>query len=252
MNDPHVVALHYRVQVSEGYSFANPPPLDVRRLEFDGTLHNDAFVARMSEHYPMEREAKIPVDAFLRAWEITTGLSRQHTVMRFVFDHAEIIDRMPSKPGEVRVYASTMLEDASLFATASAHLEMGLYPPAPVDFVADLTVETLWGRYERYRADKDSLYSMAYYCLTVLERRGGRRNAANRFQIDFKVIDHLARLSSEKGDAMEARKATAVPATSSEKAWLNAAILAIIRQVGTVSAGKKPAQLHKSDLPQLE
>src|SRR5438874_972943 len=98
MTDPHVQTLHYRVETNENFKYENPAPVCVTTPEFEAILEADQLVARMLQHYPTEGDARLPTDAYLRAWEIIAGIARGRPELRFVFERSEIIDRAPQPP----------------------------------------------------------------------------------------------------------------------------------------------------------
>lgn len=257
MDDPHVVALHYRTEVIEGFSYTNPPAVAVYTAEFDGTLDAGHFVANMLQHYQTGEDAKLIVDVYLRAWEISAGLCNGRTVLRFKFDHVDIIDRTPPKPGEMRAYVNGV-SAITCVGTMTAHMAYLAYPAPPINFAADPLVETLWQRYEGHIAGKEPMFAMAYFCLTAIESSTGsggaqRKRASMKFNIDSDVLNKIGELASSRGDARDARKATdaSTPATSNEITWLLTATRTLITQAAALAAGKAPARLGMSDLPPL-
>jgi hypothetical protein len=99
---------------------------------------------------------------------------------------------------------------------------------------------------------------MAYFCLTVVEERaGGRDKAAGRYAIEPNVLKTLGRLTSTVGDDKEARKAKGRterrPHTGAEKAWIEAAVRALIRRAGEWASDPRASlpQIIMSDLPRL-
>ena len=124
--------------------------------------------------------------------------------------------------------------------------------------MVSLDVETMWHRYEGYLAGREPLAAMAYFCLTVLQgSAGGRDEAAEQFGISGRVLDTLGRLTTEIGDDETARKRTHGsewrPHTRAERAWIEAAVKALIRRAGEwASDPEAPGpQLTMNDLPKL-
>ena len=92
-------------------------------------------------------------------------------------------------------------------------------------------------RYKAFREGKESLLSMAYMCLTVLETSaGGRSRAASKYSISKAVLNKLGTICSEKGDKNQDRKAPKKGAfaalTVSESEWVIQVVKALIRRVG--------------------
>jgi hypothetical protein len=97
---------------------------------------------------------------------------------------------------------------------------------------------------------------MADAVLTLLESvAGGRREAASTFQVDSRVLDTIARLSSTKGDAVTARKfkqgLQVDPLSGGESSWLEAAVRQLVRRVGEHAAGVRLSRIKMHDLPPL-
>ena len=194
MNDPHVVALHYRADAGEGVEYRAGESVTVSAPDFTGTLEAGRFVAKMSTHYPTQDEARIPVDAYVRAWEISIGVLRGRKELSFTFERAEIIDRAPP-PGSLRMSGHATVTVTGYAPTLTVTRN---YPPPPEHFTATPLVESLWLRYERYTQNQEPLLGMAYYCLTRLERdAGSRRAVARKFGIAHSVLDTIA--STELG-----------------------------------------------------
>lgn len=255
MKDPHVVALHYRLESIEGVSYDAPPAVRVQLPAFEGALANGLFEAQMLQHYPSETAARVPVDEYLRAWEIATGVQFGRGEISFRFVRSDVVDRAPPEPGVIRAFARAALPALTATGQVSTHVTRREYPPPPVQFAVDPIVETLWRRYEGHIAGREPIFSMAYYCLTELERAAGsRRDAASKFTIDLKVLGTLGELSTARGDAMEARKAvgqSSRPASGAETAWLQATVRALVQQAARVASGVAPLRLTMSDLPRL-
>jgi hypothetical protein len=255
MDDPHVVALYYRVKPEEGISYENPAPVSVSEPAFDGELAGERFVARMRQHFPTEEEAKVQVDSYLRGWEVSAGLRRGRAEVRFVFDHADVIERAPAPPGEVRMFCQGGTAVLTSSGSLGVHITSHTYPQPPGAFKVSPLVETLWRRYERYVSGREPLFGMAYFCLTAIEKaRGDRRAAATQFSISRKVLSKMGELSSSRGDELEARKMTSgapQQATGAETAWIETTIRKMIEHVGASEAGAPIKTLTLVDLPTI-
>ena len=254
MKDPHVVSLKYRLIEGKGISFRNASPVQVSQPSFDGQLATGEFVAKMKQHFATADDARILVDAYLRAWEIDAGAQRGFDAMKFDFQNAHVIDRQPPDPdkGVVMVAESGTLR----LSGSEAHILItDHYPCPPTNFVATPLVDILWRRFVGYMEKREPLFAMAYFCLTALESdAGGRQAAATKYGIDERVLRKIGELSSTRGNLNEARKATSTPiaASGSEQAWLEAAIRAIVRRVGQRSAlGVPGSMLTLADLPSI-
>ena len=127
-----------------------------------------------------------------------------------------------------------------MLASSDVHLKVtrSQYPPPPVAFHVTPEVEVLWDRFNRYIEQKEPLLSMAYFCLTLLER-GDRKAAAQAYNIDYSLLRKLGELTSTRGDNATARKATVTKQLSGdEKSWIEQAIKSIIRHIAEGRATK--------------
>ena len=137
--------------------------------------------------------------------------------------------------------------------TLSFHITRRQYPDPPLAFRLNPDAESMWLRYQGYLDGREPLQGMAYFCLTVLEATtGGRKHAAERYRIDLQVLNKIGKLTSEHGDPMSRRKATALrPLTGSEREWLEAAVKMMIWQLGDTRDASALPVLKMSDLPRL-
>ncbi len=258
MRDPHVVSLRYRLVPSEGVTFKNPPPLEHEAEAFRLRLADDILMVEMKEHRASAEEAQRLVKPFLRAWEIDLALRQDRNEVTFVFDGAEVVDRNPDPLSTTQtIHADATFAARASFA-ASAHVTKPQYPGPPSGFAVSPDVETMWARYEGYRAGREPLASMAFMCLRVLEASaGGRDEAASRYDIDRKVMSKLGFLTSEVGDARTARKMPGPSGfrahTNVEIAWIEAVIKALIRRAGETAFDPKTVRrkIIMSDFPTL-
>jgi hypothetical protein len=245
MNDPHVAVMKYRLVVADSFEFRDPPDVEVDVPQFGGRLSKGLLTLEPRQHFAAESEVKPIADAFVLAWEIDDGLRYDRPRFHFGFERSEIIDRHPT-PGALvgHIHAfSTFTGTLTSIALA--------YPIFPHDFVITPEVKKLWDRFSKYLAGGESLPNMAYCCLTLLEgKKGGRKAAATKYQIQYAVLDKLGELSSERGDNLTARKITprTSPFSEKERNWTESAIKTIIRHLATRSAGTR---LTMADLPPL-
>jgi hypothetical protein len=245
MNDPHVVALHYAVTFPGGFGPTSPPPLEHQTPDFDMRLADRQLVLTFKQHYPSEAAARLRADECLRSWEIDFALSSGPRRMRFEFVKSEIVDRQPpivsrytpseSGPGKI-AYTSAVMS-ATVHAYVGAIAIPNLYPAIPTDFVASPDVETLWHRYDLYTQGRESFLSMAYFCLSLLQRlAGGRAKAAILYAVDGNVLDTLGTLTSSYGDEATARKlddeSTLKKLTGTQPQWIDEVVRRLIRRAG--------------------
>jgi len=264
MRDPHVSALVYRLETDETVAFDDPPPLEHETDAFRVRLADGVLRVEMKEHHPSEQCARERVEPYVRAWELSEALNSGWRTIRFVFERAEIVDREPPSPGKPRGITIEVETGRYQIVGYPARLIHGRrrYPEPTAGFAVSPDVETMWNRYEGYRAGREPLTSMAYMCLTVLEAipdsRNTRIDVAKRYGIHPEVLSTLGRLTTVVGDERSARKAHPTvhfrPHTAAEIAWTEAVVRALIRRVGEWAAdrdGERP-KLTMSDFPPLE
>lgn len=239
----------------EGVSFAeDAAPVERKASGFSVRLAGHKLTATMHDHFATEEDARSVVDAYLRAWEAHAALAASRVEFEFRFERSEIIDREPPQAGTVHFSAGAgtiTLSGGSL----GGHTTRGSYPDPPDGFALDPDTETLFTRWRGYAEGREPLGSMAYACLTILERVGGRSSASSRFGVSQQVLKKLAHLSSETGDLVTARKITRRlrPRTDAEQAWLEAAVKALVLRAGNVAVapGASSPQVTMADLPPL-
>ena len=126
------------------------------------------------------------------------------------YGDARIEDRKPSPPGVVEIRGAQL--GGELDCTLTARLTIGAlsYPSPSSGLKITPDVQTLYDRYMGYRQGKEPLASLAYFCLTILERStektNSRKVAAETYGVKLEVLKKIGHLSSEKG-GQQARKA---------------------------------------------
>jgi hypothetical protein len=260
MNDPHVVSLTYQMKVGSSIRFNNPPALEREHDAFQLRLDAGTLVATMKAHFATSDEARLVVDPALRAWEIDTSLTYGPSIMSFSFDKAEVIDRSPPPGTRHRVILGS--GGACAGGKATVMIVHPKYPEPPSRFCASEAVRWMWHRYQQFKAGKEPLPSMAYFCLSLLEGTTGQGQGARAavcalYHIDRTVRDKLGDLISEKGSPAEARKldhaATHQPLTHAERSWVEAVVKALIRRKAEYDADPAAAltPITLSDFPAI-
>jgi len=134
---------------------------------------------------------------------------------------------------------------------------IGTYPAPPSHFTVGQDVDPLVKRYRAYVAGKEPRPAWAGFTLSYVERMlaSGRRDAARKFNIAFKVLDALGFLAAV-GDLTVARKVDSSspnrPHTVEEWAFLDAAGKALIRRVGEVARTGDASVLPQITLTDLD
>ena len=235
MNDPHVVALLYRVNHDNSISYSRAEPLIHEDLNFLLVVEDNIARFDMKEHYAAEEGARDAIENFIRNWESHACLERGSDCFRLEFEKAEIEDRNPTHGVKgIRIDAKFGALKSSVSLTIAAPRYPA--PPSGVNF-NDPDVQTMYQRYMGYREGNEPLASMAYFCLTFLETLSGQNNnrrkaSAQKYQIGKAVLNKIAMLSSNKG-GQGARKAIGADRdfTNQERIFLEQAIERIIRRV---------------------
>jgi hypothetical protein len=237
MNDPHIVALNYKIEAGENTDFDSAAPIDIAVEEFSVALDKSSAKFLMKVHYAMEDEAKAAVEPFINSWHVLSDLQLCPGVFRLCYVNAEIIDRA-STPGIVELHARPAFYGLNVKATLSqSHSK---FPEPPLRFRASELVNFLHHQYIGYRQGKMSLAAVGYFCADALEEHNAR------YGISSKLLKRMSRLCTEKG-GKNARKILGArqDLSSGEKIWLEQAIKTIIRRVGEKDANPS------SDFPQI-
>ena len=257
MNDPHVVALNYRIDHGNSIDYSNAVPMNHDEPGFWLTVDDNRARFRFKEHYATVEKAREALAEYIRVWEFHAQLENGPNSFKLEFDNSEVIDREPT-PGEVNLN----VQFRGGKATGSAELTVCAfdYPQPPSAIALNPDVETMYGRYMGYREGREPLASMASFCLTVLEAATGadkkKRSAATEtFKIDKCVLSRIGDLSANKG-GVEARKADglATDFSSQERDFLERAVKAIIRRVAEKQFAPEEELpiISTSDLPSIE
>lgn len=248
--DPPVLfRLEYRLEVE--VSFDNPPPRNWNPGPFALTLTNGKATVEMCARFADEAKARNVVEPFLRGWEIEEAL-RTNGSFRFVFENATVSSRETTS---YKHTASVRLSQIGVEWLVEGPPKRSAYPSPPT-ILADADVDMLWARFRQYKRGGEPLASAAFFCLTLLELRGGdRKRAAAHYGISFEVLRKLGELTGNIGDAKGARKAKVKhwrPYTNREIAWTEACVKAIIRRAGELAAGAQNLPtITIADLPKL-
>jgi hypothetical protein len=254
--DLHVVSLRYSLRPSDRVTYISCPSVTCDRDEALCRLIDGKLTCEMKTHFSTVEAARAVVEPILRAWEVDADLQFTRGELRFKFDGADIIDRSP--PGVIRGCAYVVSPGAMVSAagTISFHVDRTRYPELPDTFRLNPEAESILLRYNDYLDGHQSLPTMAYFCLTVLEAkiagRDRRMRAATEHRIEKAVVDKMGELSSERGDLLNARKAPAVqPLTGQEREWLEAAVKMLIWRLGDTRNPSDLPLITMSDLPSL-
>ena len=244
MNDPHVVALKYRIEHGPGIDWSRADPLDVQDSRFDIRVENGRVRFDLKEHYATEEEARFSVEAdYIPNWEFDVGLKRGPDAFRLRFARSDIVDRDPPPgPPTLSVRASAGVPTVRVDLAPPMPPEFPEPPRAAIKRSPD--VDSMFQHYLRHLGGGEPLPAMAYFCLTKLEQMaGGRANAAVTFAICKRVLGRIGELSSNKGGS-SARKAigSTTPYTTEEERFLKSAVKMLIHRAAEVEHGPDPSR----------
>jgi len=252
-------ALSYRVVWGHDVGYERAPRVQVKTNHFDLDLFGRELRATLKGECSTIEQARTQVEDYLRGWEIVIGISEHPDAVRFVYERAEVEEEEIDPETGHRVLHAKVQIETSTNLSAAPHVSRGNYPQPADPFRMDSVVEALYARYNCYQVGGVLLTSMAYFCLTVLERSAGgkRKAAATKYGIANKVLNSLGHLCSERGTAREARKApnglAFTPLNQREGEWVLAAVRLIIWRAGEVATCPDIlfTELTMQDLPDL-
>ena len=238
MNDPHVVALIYRITHSDRVNFDEAEPLEFETSQFIVRVEKGTARFTLKADYSNVTEARAAIEPFVDMWEMWDALNPELSGFRLVYSTSEIIDRN-RPPGN---YGRLLLPAIRMSAVGVQNFGYRLYPEPPTEQAAmNAEVQVMAYRHWLYRHGRDSLAAMAYFCLTVLEisterERDRRKHAAQRYNINPSVLGTIAKLTSSKG-GRDARKGRGIARdfTPSERRWIELTIKKLIRRAAEVA-----------------
>lgn len=258
--DLHVVRLRYALQPSDRITYVSPAPVGFETADAFFRLAEGNLACDMKTHFPTQDAARAVVEPVLRAWEVDADLRWIQGALRFKFDRAEIIDRSPVPPGDIRVFGTAPAPALlAMGGTVSVHETRCHYPAPPCTFRLNPDAESILRRYQDYLGGREPLPSMAYFCLTVFEatasdKNNRRKRAAKAYGIEKLVLDTIGELASRPGDRSSARKAApgpVQPITGLEGVWLEAAVRTLIWRLGDTRTAMTLPLITMRDLPKL-
>ena len=245
MNDPHVVALEYRIEHGPDIDWSRATPLHKEEEGFDVRAENGRVRFEFNEHHASEEAARFTVEAgYIPNWEFTVGLQHGPNALRLRFDRSKIIDRNPP-PGPPTLSAHFRSGIPKISATLAPSAPSTFPEPGRTAIRRSPDVDSMYEHYLRHLAGGEPLPAMAYFCLTKLEQMaGGRDAAAARFGVSKQVLRRIGELSTNKGGA-SARKAVgqAAPYTPEEERFLRSAIKTLIQRAAEVECGPDPNRI---------
>ena len=163
MNDPHVVALHYRTEhVPDVVDWSRAAPMDKEEHRFRMRAANGRVRFELKEHCASEEAARFAVETdHIRNWEFVVGLERGPNAFTLRFDHSEIVDRKPP-PGPPRLIAHARLGGLTARTNLAPPTPPAFPEPPPASIRRSPDVDSMYRRYLGHLDGKEPLSRMAY------------------------------------------------------------------------------------------
>jgi hypothetical protein len=261
---PRIKSLTYKVIPDKSVDYDNAPKIIEETEDFTVKMDHKKAIFELKGNFTSVQDARAIVDDFLERWQVIIGIENDPDDLKFKYVTAELEQIQENGTNRHLLGAHS----SSSFVV-SDHLELHVsrnkLPNRPHKFILSPDVMTMYERYKLFRKGRESLTSMAYMCLTILEAsaRGStnyiknnnlRGKASSRYNIDYDVLDNLAMLVSTKGDQIEARKVPKSgifnPLKNEEREWIIRAIKVLIRRTGEwAHDSEAPSkQITKSDI----
>lgn len=222
-------------------------------------LEQDALTVWPEQDFDDAEAAVEQLAPFLRSWEIRAGLEFGPDSLRFTYEAAELEQvRTPAGAGGKGTVSVELRSGLVVGDAVDAHPTRHHYPPPPTqgEFAMSEYLALAYHRWRNYVRKQEPLPSMAYFICTIFEQlAGSRRDAAKTFEIDYKVLDTMARLSSNSGGASSLRKFAAgrppVEMPDIERAWLEEVVKRLIRRLGEYAAVAPLVRITMADFHDL-
>ena len=173
MNDPRVVALHYRIEHESSVDYSKAEPVDHEEEGFRIRIEEGRACFVMKDDHPTVDSALEVVNSYISNWELDDALASKPGEFNLRFVRPEIVDRKPT-PGEHRVSAGPVFWK---FSTSVPTVTKGRpypKPPVGVSLKHNDDVLVMLGRYEDLCNGREKLPAVAQFCLTMLEKLAGR------------------------------------------------------------------------------
>ena len=130
MNDPHVVALIYKIEHGPSVDYSKAEPLDRKETNFRVQITNEEVrFFEFKEHYAAEDVARGAIEDYIRAWEFDAGLRRGPDHFKLKYDRAQREDRNPTK-GAVDI--ETPIRFRFTLSEPTVTYSPSCYPPSPI------------------------------------------------------------------------------------------------------------------------
>lgn len=200
MNDPHVVHLEYSIEHGQDIDWSKAETAVFEEGDFTIEINDQRVFFKFKKHYASEDAARADVEPYIQNWEFEVGLKQGPDAFALRFVKSDIVDQNPPdgvKP--IRIFAATGRPKA----TINIVVRPNRYPdPPPLDKIKRTPdIDSMYHRYLGYRAGREPLPSMAYFCLDMLKYMAKRDEMApeKKFCISRNVLEKVSKLSSWAG-----------------------------------------------------
>ena len=254
MNDPRIVALHYRIEHESSVDYSKEEPVNHEEKGFRIRIEECRVCFEMKNDHPTVESALEEVNSYISNWELDAALTSKPGEFKLRFVRPEIVDRKPT-PGNHSVVAGEIFPEFTTNATVTKRRRYP-EPPVGVSLSRNDDVLLMFGRYEDLCKKREKLPSVAQFCLTMLEKLAADRpKAAKKFAIEKEVLDKVGKLADEKGGRAMARKAKGIDKefTPGETRFLERAVRVFIRRVAeeAQSPGGPFRKITIKDFPEM-
>lgn len=248
-----VVELSYVLEAGETmqrWDFTELFAESIYLSDFDCRVEGMEVTVRPLADFADEKSARAALEPRLADWAAVIELDL-HVPLTFRFAGARVQKQRETESTPVLYSVGREIGLAWDVAEVDAKLrELPL--PSPFADSADLRV--IRERLREYRVGRERLLALGYYAYTAFTRRyGGSKNVPTAMRTEPTVLDTLNDLTSNRSSAQHERKSRArkPPLTQKEQVWIEAAIVALIKQAGAIDAGARPETIRMDDLPSL-
>lgn len=241
MNDPHVVALFYRLEHDDFLDYDNAPPLEGEDSLLRFRLDERQLTITPKDHYANETDTIKAVESFIRSWEFEATVEAGRGQLSFRYERSEIVDRNPDPVPEGHVSASARPVHFSFkVSPAQGHVSRSKYPSPPSGPKKnpdnEVTRKVLL-HLDRYHQGREILGTASNFALTALldgaegPETDKRKRAAKYFKVSRQVLSRVADLADGKGGTQARKyKGSDSEYTEQERKFLVAAVQAFARR----------------------
>jgi hypothetical protein len=231
------------VETKQRWDFSELSVKAIRLGDFDCRVEGSELTARPALDFEDEESARAALEPLLADWSAVIELDHR-VPLRFRFVGARVRNPREEEGSPVTYHVSR--------AFATAYDVAGVDPklhvlPSPPSFADASDLRLIRERLREYRFGRGALLQVGGYAYTVFTRRyGGRKNAPTKMNVEPKILETLNDISSNRSHPQHERKSLRgkPQLTDDEQTWVEAAIVALVKQAGAIDAGTSPKSLR--------